>query len=644
MAELGTGGQSYGQALPDQVEGVADFFNAQIEVISDVRDLYTARVALEREYATKLQVLTRKASEKKAKAQSAFVIGYEPTQVWNVDSLKQSTLDQAYEEIIKSMVNTSQDHIVFADALTSQIIDVLKVLEKSNEDAKKKEISFFQKLLLDRDRVYGDRLKSKQKYDEECAEVESFRQKQGRASDDRHADRAAKQAEQQRNDMLNSKNSYLISIAIANRIQRTFYQEDVPRLEDELQALHRRLVLRFVKILTHGQDLHLRHLDTLKSRISDVGTKLGQVDVIQDQDLFIKYNLRTFMAPDDWIFEPCSIHYDTDAISVEPEPKIYIQNKLRRSREKINELTPLMELNRAELKQLSSQVASYTVDNGVGAIDDLTDKYLEAAHQLALYGTSERVLTAEIDTIVQVLGDDEGAAKPHSFKSTSFSIPTQCSYCKSSIWGLSKQGKTCRSCGLSVHAKCELKVPANCEETEGHHAISLFKRNTTTSRSGVPEPTPTIAPSASSFVQSSEEHSEEVVQAKVLFDFTATSEFELGVHESATVHVVEADDGSGWTKVVDEDGNRGLVPASYLEPAGETGIREVARPEDTATRVRAIYPYVAQGPDELTLQPGDILMLSSGPSGGENYGDGWWEGYNNHGRKGIFPSNYVEAT
>jgi hypothetical protein len=29
---------------------------------------------------------------------------------------------------------------------------------------------------------------------------------------------------------------------------------------------------------------------------------------------------------------------------------------------------------------------------------------------------------------------------------------------QTSIWGLSKQGKTCKQCGLSVHSKCELKV------------------------------------------------------------------------------------------------------------------------------------------------------------------------------------------
>ena len=45
----------------------------------------------------------------------------------------------------------------------------------------------------------------------------------------------------------------------------------------------------------------------------------------------------------------------------------------------------------------------------------------------------------------------------------------------------------------------------------------------------------------------------------------------------------------------------------------------------TLLLVRAIYPYIAQGPDELSLQEGDVMELSSGS---KNFGDGWWEGNN----------------
>lgn len=42
--------------------------------------------------------------------------------------------------------------------------------------------------------------------------------------------------------------------------------------------------------------------------------------------------------------------------------------------------------------------------------------------------------------------------------------------------------------------------------------------------------------------------------------------------EGEIVHVLEQDDGSGWVKVADESGGKGLVPASYVEivsPAGQ---------------------------------------------------------------------------
>ena len=38
--------------------------------------------------------------------------------------------------------------------------------------------------------------------------------------------------------------------------------------------------------------------------------------------------------------------------------------------------------------------------------------------------------------------------------------------------------------------------------------------------------------------------------------------------------------------------------------------------------VRAIYSYLAQGPDELSLKEGDIIELISG----QTAEDGWWEG------------------
>jgi len=232
------------------------------------------------------------------------------------------------------------------------------------------------------------------------------------------------------------------------------------------------------------------------------------------------------------------------------------------------------------------------------------------------------------------VGDDEGSQQPHSFKSASFSIPAQCGYCKSSIWGLSKQGKTCKLCGLSVHSKCELKVPADCQRSQGRRHSSVVSRKPTVASHANAREAPHIqTPSTSSFVQSvmSEDSVEESYPvARMLFDFIPTSEFELDVSEGTSVHVLEPDDGSGWVKVADPDGRDGLVPASYLEYDDATSEKPTSpnphSHQGSGKYVRGIYPYQSQGTDELGLKEGELVELSKGPAGGQYYGDGWWEG------------------
>ncbi|PIL22850.1 hypothetical protein GSI_15545 [Ganoderma sinense ZZ0214-1] len=306
-----TAGQTYGQHLPDQVEKISSLTDAQLQLLEDVRDLHTQRVALEREYATKLQLLVRKAAEKKAKKISALVVGNEPTKPCDENTLKQSTLDKAYTQLLSSISDIAQEHINLADSLTSQIIEPLRSTEQKHEAAKKNEMQFYQKLLQDRDRVYADRIKSKQKYDDECTELDAYRQKQERSADDRHAERAARQYEQQQVDMLNSKNAYLISIAVANNVKAKFYDEDLPALEDQFQDLQTRLLARFVGILKHAHAIQLRNLEVVRTHLTKSEAAFDAVNPGQDQDLFIDHNVIPFSQPVDWAFEPCASHYDT---------------------------------------------------------------------------------------------------------------------------------------------------------------------------------------------------------------------------------------------------------------------------------------------------------------------------------------------
>ena len=139
----------------------AEFPSRSLKECLQTREIYTTRAALEREYAGKLQGLARKFSEKKAKMGTSFVIGNEPNKSWDLSTvlrqrwvtymqivfenqrniLRQyysSTLNGAYDQIITSIVDSAQDHIKLADEFNSQVVDVLKGVERKNEEAKKK--------------------------------------------------------------------------------------------------------------------------------------------------------------------------------------------------------------------------------------------------------------------------------------------------------------------------------------------------------------------------------------------------------------------------------------------------------------------------------------------------------------------------
>lgn len=642
---------SYGQLLPDQVDRISSLFDAHLGLLADARELYRERAALERDYATKLKQLAKKASEKKNKNERLLVLGDEPDKAaYTENVLQQNTLNHAYSEILSSMSSSAQDHINLAEAW-SQITESLKAVERRNDDYKKKQMQFFSTILAGRDKIYAERIKSKQKYDADCAEVEIHRQKQ--SGHDRHAERSARQYDLQRLDMLNSKNIYIISTATANSVKTKFYTEDLPSLENSFQELQTRLVMDFVGVMRETQNIQLSHQNILKDHLTAVIAALIEVQPDKDQALFAEYNIHPFSLPNDWVFEPCSNHYDTGDICIDSGPKVLLQNKLARSRAKLRELNHVLGKKRTDAEKYHVMLTACATDNTPGDMDDAMNSYLDTAHEVTALSTSACVLNSEINMIAEVLGGDEGGSSPHVFKSSAFSIPTTCGYCKVSIWGLSKQGKTCKSCGLSVHSKCELNVPAECSNVHGNYkaseilqspssAVSISESRSSVSTSSRKTPIP-----SSSVPHNISLHVEETHRlARAIFDFAASSSFELNVTEGTVVRVVEEDDGSGWVKVADSDGEKGLVPATYLEDAGGWPL-EKSEPSQRDSQqasgiyVRALYDYRTQEPGELPINEGDLVELSSGTNGGQNYADGWWEGFSRDGKKGIFPSNYV---
>lgn len=126
-------------------------------------------------------------------------------------------------------------------------------------------------------------------------------------------------------------------------------------ISEELQT---RLVENCTKVLLQAQTIQVSHQEMLKDRLASVTAALDGIQPHKDQNLFVDLNIRLFTLPSGWSFEPCTSHYDTvsyryrhvdciggltfsqDEICLESSPKVFLQNKLVRSRRKLREIEP----------------------------------------------------------------------------------------------------------------------------------------------------------------------------------------------------------------------------------------------------------------------------------------------------------------
>ncbi|KAG8831561.1 hypothetical protein FRC17_002945 [Serendipita sp. 399] len=637
----------FGAELKDQVDLIHGVTESQLGLLQEIRDVIRERANLERDYSTKLLALTKKAQEKKAKRMLGVVLGQEPSKTYTDDTIRSSTLDVALQAFLTSWEETANLHSTFASELGNSVVEDLRRLERKKEETNRAE------------RFSGH---------------------------DRHSERVAKQYEQQKTDMLNSKNNYVVSIALANKIKSKIYQQDIPELEDQFQDIQANLIRRFVESLVQTQTFTRTHLNSLTVKAEQASSAIAKIDITRDQNLFVSFNLRHFTAPPDWKFEVCASYYDNATINTEPAPKIFLQNRLTRAQAKLAEAKGLMQTKEQEANGLRVQLSKEIAD-------EKSDKYLEMRHQVTQYSTSVALLEKEIEVLSAALGGSAMLVRSSRTISraqlslyqrlanivmwvdrVSLVSKTSIDCLQSSIWGLAKQGKTCKSCGISVHARCEMKVPAECTGAEGKsshskNSLSITKiepsgahtdslTGADPSKGWIASPkTSSVATAATPSSFTTQPHHEEhpTIMATVVFDFTSSSPFEITVEEGDRAKVLEEDDGSGWVKIQREStGKTGLVPASYLklDSDEDSDDEEVIPPpmpvpvpitiQRSGKYVVAIYPYDAQGDDELALAEGEKYELTGGEHGGERYGEGWWEGISADGRHGIFPSNYVQ--
>ncbi|KAG0188036.1 hypothetical protein DFQ28_005464 [Apophysomyces sp. BC1034] len=652
----------------DNVPAILEHVENGVHSLQQYRNFVKERASIEKEYAQKLENLAKKykPNSKTSPNEAAKDDGD-----WNETG---STSLAAWFNIVAQTESTARTRYRLSEELTSSVAEALKATAARKEEARKKYAIFYQKLKSEKDKTYIEKDKAKQTYDDRCAATENLRAKLSKGTGDQ--EKYQRQLEQTILECNNSKNLYLLSLGVCNAERNKYHEEDIPTLADHLEDFDNSRILALQDILLKYIDVEVRTLTSVQRHYENAAASVKRIDPAVDASVFIRdvlgsggssetpANVQFTFLPWNGGSNAADTIIDRDGtLVINDLAVIFLNNKLVKNRKLLDQLGDELSLRSTEIAQLEAAVGS--ANKASAEYDQLQERLLNVTRHLALLSTQKVRVKSEIDIIIQSIGDEGLRAQTHEFKSSSFTIPTSCDYCGTTIWGLSNKGLTCKICGFNCHAKCEMKVALNCSRTKGKinrqpssvSSLSLPSRQVPQSR----ERNDSISTTRPSTEVEDRVTTMEVVNpepivesaAVALYDYSAQSAEELTITEGEHLILIESDDGSGWIKARNHSGHTGLVPANYLnldvqfpEPDQTPFVEDTQVPPPSQTElpvtaavpspeyVVAIYDFEAVNAEELDIQVGDKILVTKKDD------SGWWEGVVN-GKTGIFPANYV---
>lgn len=504
-----------------------------------------------------------------------------------------------WAKILDNTKLIGDERAAHSEELKMQIAEHIKALGFRCEDYRKRCEIYNTKLIEDRDKTYSELRHVQKKYFDQCSTVEKDRIKSSHDGKGKHN----KLLQASMSDMNNNKNSYLLSISASNAHKTKYYHEDIPHLLDLFQDINeikvQKLNVIWQKATQLEQSCLIRQGGHLGASLEAVGRNQPQLDTL----MFIQHNNANFNEPPPFAFEECPIWHDTSDLVVDERAKVFLQNSLAKSRKELKELSPSVNNKKREIDGLKKLKTAYIQDSSKGNVEEVFMNLLSSMIDVSPLDTRRNKIEAELATVTRVTGDIDRGMTEHAFKSASFAIPTNCDFCGSTIWGMSRKGYHCQACSYNCHKNCQMKVPANCTQEKGNKrtaeagggsitrtdtsnstADSVYGVRATQARiddsdsegddastgSSAPSTVPrntsgpvrrVLAPApAAGFANGASSSS----GTKVLYAYDAASNGETSMTSGDIVTVLTGDDGSGWIRIKGPRGE-GLVPATYVE-------------------------------------------------------------------------------
>lgn len=306
-------------------------------------------------------------------------------------------------------------------------------------------------------------------------------------------------------------------------------------------------------------------------------------------------------------FEPSPVWHDEAVIVTSDPAKVYLRNLLTKSKGQAKEFKAEGDKKRREVDDLKR--IRQNVRDGRDKRDEVELARSIFNLQEDLHLTDRQKLTAEVETstITSVVGDLSFGAQNHNFRSQTFKIPTNCDLCGERIWGLSAKGFDCRDCGYTCHSKCQMKVPAECPGEQSKEDKKRLKVERQESANATP------------VIENQNTTSNGASQAPSLSRRDTMNSLSSGYAASTNRSV------SGFTTPQIPEGEAAEAPAPVPQKSSTLRRNRMAAPPPTQytsgpaeekplpktnePRGKMLYPYQANGYDEISVDEGQDITV-----------------------------------
>lgn len=350
--------------------------NTTIHFVAQVREFVKDRADLEREYAKRLDNISRKYLPKQRVSlkveQEGYEIrkfeghevknnGYEEKKSYGQQDINNSHGQQElkrshrqpecspsnstrdlWERILLECTEDSHHHANYADILTKDVLNELKGLIINQDEAKKKQITYSNKCLSERTRLFTRVEEDEKTYMKKCDAVRLSSLKYSRAADEKAKERLNRLRHDDilgnsmiNTEMNNSKNLYLLSLNSANSMKRQYYDvvalKNLETIQEHTITINKsilniwKFMVKLSLIQASARSKMSRNLnssaDATISRLKNTNSSLGvflmpPMDEIDSQEI------------EDVSFTQCGLWRDPGTIVTDEYSTVFLHNHL----------------------------------------------------------------------------------------------------------------------------------------------------------------------------------------------------------------------------------------------------------------------------------------------------------------------------